>query len=1514
MQETVTIPLKAQERDVHDYQYLYDEAIQQLQTYAGKVWTDYNIHDPGVTILENLVYAITELGYRGSNKVTDILSDPYHPDLGSNHRADTFFLPQDILTAAPLTNNDYRKLLLEIPGVRNARIFPSTTMVGFKGVYDVDIALEKSPTHDFDTLEATVLPEVRKVLNRNRNLCESFDKIQCLAETKIRFDIELEVAFDVDLPEILSIIAWKLNEFLSPNISFHSLDEMLRKGHAVEAIFNGPEPQEGFVDRQELEEHQIRTEIHTSDILNFIMDIEGVKYLRKLKGYDESGKGFRWFYRVEGDKVPVLDLKNTRVTFYNKNSLIDKGIELVRYQDRILKHRSLTANYKEIRFKAQAGKFQPLEQYFDLQSEFPEAYGIGPMGVRELGMNQLEANQRKGRARQLKGYLMIYEQLLANHFSQLANVKQLFSIDTIDRTYFFQHLLELPGVEYLYRPFIDYYLSDHLRLSAQKHEQSEKDQHVREVWKDFLHQHHQWVHDDAPVREWLSRLSNEGEEAPIAQVERWATSQFEKDWGRQFQDLEMQWLRDEMATKYCAVKSGNGSLNEFNGDQLMYLRFHLIYTSVAAYLELQVKERKRWRNRLRLWQVAQDGEVLGRVTEWAEKQRNTKAWKRYMKEYDPKDRDRYHRRVEQWMEEEAGREITTFNKAQLDWAEFALKYERVEFFLALLDKDYEQWEGYAQGWEVALRDENFAKAQYGPVEGWIKHNANGPEWRENVESAENQTDRGIEANRWFDYRRGDSVWLRFDANQRAYGQLLLRYKSLANYQQRMRYIEDFHQNLDEAVEDEKTFLDRRNRVLDHLLARFGIDIAEFSYAVGKTGNGAKEIQIKQQLLREFPTISKQRGLGMNMLEGLHEVDNCSQLEDRLYKVLGMHRNSRQFVLEGMEALMGWTPQETSAEGTAFELQLNAPNMDWAMRKMFLHGMDKSKYEPSLKGAVLNDDKNRELAKLALVDGAIISSVELVDAFHEKLGALNAAFEGMYLLEHQWLQPFATDKAFTFNVKDGGGNILFESNKSYTMEERSKLTRALMETGIYTHNYEVLELGIDQYKIRLNNEKAGINLDSRLFFASHEEAMAKLDEFQKFFYRCYEEGVVRGNDISRRFTKIAERDFTAKERIAQFTERLLLLGVDQYNYRIRREGADSYRIVLIDEEGQELFTTFDTWSSSHEAKHGISDMMSKILLYSVLHNIELSFSGIQNVEMPFTLLDAWGTWSGIEGEALDLDSINYLLKQLMTNGKNADHYAIVPHQGTFEFAVLNAGGQAIFESRKAFASLSEAEEGRDQFMVHLEYLKKRPLLDANKPIAAFRPITKEMLANEGRLTIELFRQGIDSRNYTVHFDEDKKCYRLHLHKGHQVYASLKGYATEEVALAETRHFSELLERRYEDNLMENSELVHFHALNDHLYPGKSNPFSYITTIVLPDWPTRFQDQRFRMHLQSLVYREVPAHIAVNLRWLSYSKMVEYEQLWGQFLAVKARLNEEPKSEEARARYQEIVGQLMKLVTD
>ena len=60
-----------------DFDRLRAEGIRLLENLATEVWTDFNAHDPGITILELLCYALTDLGYRARMlPIQDIAAGP----------------------------------------------------------------------------------------------------------------------------------------------------------------------------------------------------------------------------------------------------------------------------------------------------------------------------------------------------------------------------------------------------------------------------------------------------------------------------------------------------------------------------------------------------------------------------------------------------------------------------------------------------------------------------------------------------------------------------------------------------------------------------------------------------------------------------------------------------------------------------------------------------------------------------------------------------------------------------------------------------------------------------------------------------------------------------------------------------------------------------------------------------------------------------------------------------------------------------------------------------------------------------------------------------------------------------------------------------------------------------------------------------------------------------------------------------------------------------------------------
>ena len=123
------------------------EAIPAAQRASGDIWTDYNIHDPGVTLLEQSCFALSEIAYRNDHPVRDLLT---RPD-GSFKAEDlALFGPQTVLPGRPVTALDMAAALSAEETIERVFVHKGAT----RGLFDISIVPRPEST-DEDSL-ATV--------------------------------------------------------------------------------------------------------------------------------------------------------------------------------------------------------------------------------------------------------------------------------------------------------------------------------------------------------------------------------------------------------------------------------------------------------------------------------------------------------------------------------------------------------------------------------------------------------------------------------------------------------------------------------------------------------------------------------------------------------------------------------------------------------------------------------------------------------------------------------------------------------------------------------------------------------------------------------------------------------------------------------------------------------------------------------------------------------------------------------------------------------------------------------------------------------------------------------------------------------------------------------------------------------------------------------------------------------------------------------------------------------------
>ncbi len=608
-----------------DYYFLRRKGIEFIEQMGSLNWTDYNSHDPGITILEAFCYAITDLGFRTGWDIKDLLACP--PDTPCDSDLQAFFTARNLLTSNPLTANDYRRLLVDLEPIHNAWLVcrscacetglygdckesklvyhhpagqDKVVKVTPRGTYDVMLELENDPKlgdlnnrkirHQFtlkignENRRYNVVAEVRfpdlgtdfwrKVLvetkvgdewqvaprkvnavlmqrlslntegidatdvqlrnwqtlfyttlrvkldsgqfayienatvrlfgksavrevfekewledqleiatetgivalffekmakvqeavllvkdrlHSHRNLAEDFCCVGRVCVQDVAVCADIEVAPDADIDRVQSQVLFEIENYFNPSVKFYSLRDLLEEKTPVEEIFEGPQMDHGFVKTAELEAAQLKRQLRTSDIINALMEIEGVVAVKDLMltRYDDLGNqvpgvadvergnpnqlSARWTLEISDRCQPRLYVENSKFLFI-KNGLPfiarEEEVHHTLQQLRGESERLKIKNNPTEDLAVPKGKFRDPAQYFPVQYSFPLTYGIGYEGLRTGA-----PSERQAQAKQLKAFLLFFEQLLANQLAQVANLKSLFSLDpTVERTYFTKNL------------------------------------------------------------------------------------------------------------------------------------------------------------------------------------------------------------------------------------------------------------------------------------------------------------------------------------------------------------------------------------------------------------------------------------------------------------------------------------------------------------------------------------------------------------------------------------------------------------------------------------------------------------------------------------------------------------------------------------------------------------------------------------------------------------------------------------------------------------------------------------------------------------------------------------------------------------------------------------------------------------------------------------------------------------------------------------------------------------------
>ncbi|MCX6318961.1 MAG: hypothetical protein NTW29_16910 [Bacteroidetes bacterium] len=414
-----------------NFNLLNEQGFAYIQEHMGPEWTNLNPGDPGVTILEQVCYALTELGYCNEFPVKDILTRSN----GTFQFYDQFYKPQQLFTTSPVTGEDYRKYLIDgVTGVENAVITPVENPDGSHCIYKV-LLLVRSGYEE--QAIADICRAAFYYLNKARNTGELFLFPRPLRIKTFFLSGTIGIRQENMQYRLLKAMQAKINDYIFPRVVQAGYDSIQHVDSTINQILDGPLLNNGYI-----LPGWTGSKMDTVNVINLpslLLSIPGVDTVSGLAFYNDI--------KIDSppasppapadkvitclpDEILYIDLIDSRAS--TNLTITVSGTPVAFNPELILPpvlpsspEQSVNLVYGKTPGALDVfpkGVYRDIDNYYSIQQTFPAIYHVGYEGT---AGNVTESD--KARAKQLKGYLSLADQLLANQFAQLANVPQLFS-------------------------------------------------------------------------------------------------------------------------------------------------------------------------------------------------------------------------------------------------------------------------------------------------------------------------------------------------------------------------------------------------------------------------------------------------------------------------------------------------------------------------------------------------------------------------------------------------------------------------------------------------------------------------------------------------------------------------------------------------------------------------------------------------------------------------------------------------------------------------------------------------------------------------------------------------------------------------------------------------------------------------------------------------------------------------------------------------------------------------------
>lgn len=409
------------ESDELNFESLMAQGLEIIQNLAGENWSDYNLHDPGVTLLEQLCFVLTDITYRSDADIIQYFINE-HGKLDLSHQG--LYGPIKVLSSGPVNANDLEVLVLShISGVSRIFLNPNTKHFG---EYLLDDELSVSQ-------RSHIKQSIHKLYHANRLICSpdkvDFDEVQ---PNSIELSGIIEVERGFSASDVLSDVLFIAQDYIAPTLGFTPYDDVLAQGVSMDSVLDGPFSAKGILKQSD------KKTLLISDLVEKILNISGVNSVKNLQFIIDSNAS-KTLIETDHNCSYVLHIPDSesQLTLWQNNAQIrlDPMVLAENIQRRRLKYQK-----KSVSMKSHPDIFPVIErEYWSFNDSYPIFQQLPANYSGSANAQSSMEKHQKAQVRQLHSYLMLFEQFVANSFSQLSQIRHLFSLDYgVTSSYFSQ--------------------------------------------------------------------------------------------------------------------------------------------------------------------------------------------------------------------------------------------------------------------------------------------------------------------------------------------------------------------------------------------------------------------------------------------------------------------------------------------------------------------------------------------------------------------------------------------------------------------------------------------------------------------------------------------------------------------------------------------------------------------------------------------------------------------------------------------------------------------------------------------------------------------------------------------------------------------------------------------------------------------------------------------------------------------------------------------------------------------